>query len=76
MKPINSAKDANGKKVKVGDRVNIISIYADKNVINTGIEIKAMHHQGADGTILHFNVAPNPEYPYHFSHVAKRTIKC
>jgi hypothetical protein len=68
-----TAKDSRGAKIRVGDRVTAISLY-DGSLMNTGTVIE-MWRKGYDGTIIKLDVAPDPQYPHHWSHQASKTIK-
>ena len=65
-KEAKTATTANGIKVKVGDKVRPMSF--SKKEFGTVCTIIKMWKQGMDGTIARFDIAPNPEYPHHFSH--------
>jgi hypothetical protein len=62
-----SAKDQHGTKIVRGD---IISLIPDVHV--TVVDI---WRQGADGTILRTDPAPDPEFGHHFSCRASRVVK-
>ena len=68
-----TAKDSKGAKIRVGDRVTAISIHTG-NPMNTGTVVE-MWRQGYDGTILKLDVPPDPQFPHHWSHQARATIK-
>lgn len=65
--------DFNGKRGKIGDLVRIVNKYTLKET-DVILEVKRAHRQGADGTILHFDNPPDPDYPSNKSHRANETI--
>lgn len=72
-----TAKDKIGKTISVGDTVACFSIYSseDQTKEMSRRKVLCITAQGYDGTILHLDGPPNPEYPYHYLHVAKYTRK-
>lgn len=72
-----SARDMHGRKIAVGDRVQFIKY---ENKVDGGphgcppVTVKGIHAQGADGTILTTDPAPDPDYPHHFSCRASRAL--
>ena len=67
-----TATTLDGKKVRVGDKVKPVSYYTKKE-FGTICTITDMWKQGMDGTIARFDIAPDPEYPHHFSHRISQT---
>lgn len=68
-----TATTKDGKKVRVGDRVKPLTYKGEE--LGTICTIVSMHRQGFDGTIARFDIAPNPEYPHHFSQALSSTLK-
>lgn len=75
MRKVNSATDKEGNKIRVGTTVEIFSIY-DKKSTGRKLVVIGIHHQGRDGTILHFDEPPILGFPHHFSHIAADTKVC
>lgn len=69
-----TATDANGKKIRIGDKIEAMDIYSEQW---TGriVEVIKIHRQGYDGTIVTTTPSPTAEYPHHFSHQASKTRK-
>ena len=61
------ATGMDGRKIQPGDFV-----ISAKGVYATVMRI---HRQGYDGTIITTDIAPDPDYPHHFSGVAKTTFR-
>jgi len=66
-----SATDKNGKRLRVGDNITLLSPFG---VPYPPVKIIGIHKQGADGTIITTDYAPNPDYPSHFSCRASNTV--
>lgn len=58
-----TAKDCDGKLLKVGDWVNT----TPHTFFMRNVRIEKMHRQGKDGTIIHTSAAPDPQFPHHMS---------
>jgi hypothetical protein len=69
-----TATDANGRKIRVGDKVEAMDIYSGE-WSGRIVEVARIHRQGYDGTIVTTSPAPIAEYPHHFSHQASKTRK-
>lgn len=65
--------DMDGEKIKVGDKVQCFSLYDDKPL--NIVEVSEIWNQGRNGSIIKSKTAPDPEYPYSFTHKAKKTKK-
>jgi len=70
MRKVKTATDKDGNKIKIGSMVEIYSYKGEPLKPGRKIKVIDIHHQGRDGTILHFEEPPNLEYMYHFTHVA------
>ncbi|MCK4359156.1 MAG: hypothetical protein KAW92_10535 [Candidatus Cloacimonetes bacterium] len=75
MRKVNSATDKEGSKIEVGSMVEIFDIY-NKKFTGRKIIVTDIHHQGRDGTILHFDEPPNLDFPHNFTHVASDVKVC
>ena len=69
--PLQTAKDRDGRTIRVGSRVTCFSIYTGEPM-NT-VTVTRIERQGADGTIVTTEPAPSNEYPNHKAH---RASKC
>lgn len=73
------ATGKDGSKIKIGDDIeswNYGSLNADgtrdpDKWMGVIVRVTDIHKQGRNGTILHCEPAPNPDYPHHFSVAAR-----
>lgn len=67
---VKTAADCHGKKIRVGDDVVYVGygeVRGDYEKVPGPVRVVRIHRQGANGTILTTDPAPDPQYPHHFS---------
>jgi len=70
-----SATGKNGEKIIVGDFVLHLGYDDTRAAENSAVRVVSIHRQGADGTILTTNPAPDVQYPHHFGCRASQCVK-
>ena len=70
----NSARGMDGKVIRRGDMVSLVDPY-DGKTVHPPVLVLDIYRQGYDGTILHTEPAPSPEFPHHKQCVAKNAMK-
>lgn len=67
-----TAKDKFGATIRIGDMVKIYingaqlsETECEPNRWGPAVKVVSIHSQGYDGTILHTDIAPDPDFPHH-----------
>lgn len=71
-KPANSATDVSGRRITVGCYVSAVDEHGTS--IGPPVRVTKIHRQGYDGTILTTDMAPETDYPHHFSRASRRCM--
>lgn len=67
-----SATGMDGKRISIGDSIKFRPYYLP---FCPAVVVTGMHRQGASGTILTTQPAPDPDYPHHFGCRASRAVR-